>query len=232
MTTNTDTVTFRLLERDDYPALIELVREAWYSDVSDEQIARDLAELDFERSLARATTAQVAVRNGIAVGLILGRIDTKETRPLVNTHHTNVVRLETQLMRSAEGRKQLAQLHRMFREQRKLLKLAKDSGNAYDGEIIMFLIDPALRGKGIGKRLFDWMLGEFKAAGVLNYFLWTDTTSDYGFYDHQGMNLAGEQQPMPQRSTENMKLDQHLRVLMYDNETDFANEGVNPLGRD
>ncbi|WP_125963311.1 GNAT family N-acetyltransferase [Bifidobacterium dolichotidis] len=232
MTQNTSTVSFRLLERDDYPALIELVRQAWFSDVEDDKLAEELAELDFEHCLSRATLAQVAVRNGIPVGLILGRVDSKETRSIINTHHTNVVRLTMNVLQTAEGRKEMRKLRHMLSEQMKLMRQAKQQGRAYDAEVVMFIVDPTLRGYGIGKTLFDWLLGEFDASGVKNYFLWTDTTCDYGFYEHRGLNLAGGQEPLPQSPSENMSLDDHLRVLMYDNETDFANEGVNPLGRD
>lgn len=228
----TTTVTYRAMKRDDYPAIVSMMADAWYAnDNLDPQISARIAEADFEYCLARSTEAQVAVADGNVVGVILGRIDANETRPLVNRHHAHVASALLPLCRSAAGRRAVRELRSREKADSKLLKEARETGNAYDAEIVLFLVDPAWRGKGIGGHLFSWLLDRFKLAGVKNYFLMTDTTCDFAFYDHQGLSLENTT-PWPQSPDENMVLDNHLRVLMYDNETDASNEGVNPLGRD
>ncbi|NEG70203.1 GNAT family N-acetyltransferase [Bifidobacterium choloepi] len=248
-------VAYRTLQRDDYPTLTTLIQNAWHAneDCSDEQAHR-IAEADLEYCLARTTTARVATIHDSVIGVILGRIDSRETRRgSYNKHHRHVGTLLFPLHFSKTGRKLVDRLKAEHEADRRMLEKAKREGAAYDAEIVLFIVDPAYRGQGIGGQLFDWMLGEFKAAGVKNYFLMTDTTSDFAFYDHQGMNLAQQgtlaygaadddemnaqpdpgssAAPAPQLAAENLDLDQHLRVLMYDDETDFSNEGVNPLGR-
>lgn len=49
----------RTLRKDDYPALIDLVRRTWYAEY-DERTGLLAAEADWENCLARVTTAFVA----------------------------------------------------------------------------------------------------------------------------------------------------------------------------
>ncbi|KFI68843.1 GNAT family N-acetyltransferase [Bifidobacterium magnum] len=233
----TETVTYRTMTRDDYSALINMVCNAWYNDNEcDWATAHRAAEIDFEYALARTTTAQVAVVAGRVVGVILGRIDSLETRPAVNKHHTNTLKLMAGLVTSQEGRVLAHRLKEMKRANEAMLKAAKREGHAYDAEVVLFMVDPDVQGQGIGAHLFDWLLDQFKANGVKNYFLMTDTTSDYSFYDHKGMNRVQQEPmtpfPMPQPLSEDERIEEHLHAFMYDSEVDASNEGVNPLGRD
>ena len=43
-----------------------------------------------------------------------------------------------------------------------------------------------------GRRLFSHMLGVFHDAGLREYFLFTDSTCDVGFYDHRGLIRKAE----------------------------------------
>lgn len=45
---------------------------------------------------------------------------------------------------------------------------------------------------GVGRKLFNHMLGVFRDAGMNEYFLFTDTTCDYGFYDYRGLTRKAE----------------------------------------
>ena len=44
----------------------------------------------------------------------------------------------------------------------------------------------------MGRRLYDWLMDRFRAAGVHDYFLYTDTSCDVGFYDHRGLTRRAE----------------------------------------
>ena len=45
---------------------------------------------------------------------------------------------------------------------------------------------------GVGRKLFNHMLDVFRDAGMNEYFLFTDTTCDYGFYDYRGLTRKAE----------------------------------------
>lgn len=234
------TITYRTLTRDDYPAITQMICAMWHDKPdTDHDVALKLAEADLEYALARTTTAQVAVQHDQVVGAILGRIDALETRNTFNRHHGASLRIMTSLMLNEQGRKALRQLQRSEAANRRMLQEAKEEGHAYDGEIVLFIVDPALQGQGVGKHLFDWLLDQFKANNVEHYFLYTDTDCDYQFYDNAQLTrrkVVDMEPHTPQEDAqvhnEEDRLDDHLHAFLYDNETDPANEGVNPLGRD
>ena len=51
---------------------------------------------------------------------------------------------------------------------------------------------PSYRGKGIGKQLFQSALDYMKEQKLNTLYLFTDTSCNYEFYEHQGMIRKGE----------------------------------------
>lgn len=60
-----------------------------------------------------------------------------------------------------------------------------------DGEVTLFAVDPAARGRGYGRELMDAYLDQCRAAGTRRIVLETDQSSSYGFYDHYGFERVG-----------------------------------------
>ena len=236
-----DSISYRTLQRTDYPALTKMLCETWHKQdpQMDEDLQMKLAQIDLEYCLARTTTAEVAVRDGEVVGAVLGRIDAQETRKGINQHHRSVMKIMGPLFFNKSAHQALKNMLNAEKADRQMIKQAKKDGHAYDGEIVLFIVREDMRGQGIGQHLFDWMLNEFKVNNVEHYFLYTDTDCDYGFYEDRGM-VRRMEMPMephtPKEDTEAHQeadyLDNHLHALMFDNETSPANEGINPLGRD
>lgn len=235
-----ETITYRTLRREDYPALTELLCDTWYlKPDTDRDLAMKLAEADLEYCLARTTTAQMAVQGETVVGVVLGRIDAAETRKGVNRHHRASMKILASLLFNKQGRAALQKLKKNEEANRNMLAEAKKEGHAYDAEVVLLLVSPSARGQGVGKHLFDWLLGQFKANGVTRYFLYTDTGCDYQFYDRAGLTRRKVLDMEPHTVQEDAEvqqeasdLDEHLHAFLYDNEVAPANEGVNPLGRD
>ncbi|MUH59757.1 GNAT family acetyltransferase [Bifidobacterium sp. GSD1FS] len=235
-----DSISYRTLQRDDYPALTKMLCDAWHKQTEDinDELGMKLAQIDLEHSLARTTTAEVAVCDDEVVGVVLGRIDSQETRMGLNKHHRNVMRIMGPLFFNKSAHKALQEMLDAEKTNRRMIDQAKKEGHAYDGEIILFLVREDMRGKGIGTHLFNWILDEFKANDVENYFLYTDTGCNYSFYEENGM-ARREEMPMAPRTPQEDKevhdeadnIDNHLHALMFDNQVSPANGGVNPLGR-
>ena len=55
------------------------------------------------------------------------------------------------------------------------------------GEIALFALSPEYRGLGIGKMLFHSVLAYMKSQSISDFCLYTDTSCNFGFYEHQGM---------------------------------------------
>ena len=199
-----DEVYIRRLRRADYPVLVELIRQTWYADQTDgdtgghepadrarrHSVAWRLAAIDTHDCLARATHAAVAEQNGRVLGVILGSIPMNVTRAQVLRHRLRQVRLALPMLASGAGRNGLCEQLGILHADRTLTRTV---GKTYQAEIALFLVSPEAKGHGVGGRLFAHMLDWFQAIGVSEYFLFTDTTCDYGFYEHKGLErMAAE----------------------------------------
>ncbi|KFI56403.1 GNAT family acetyltransferase [Bifidobacterium cuniculi] len=232
-------ITYRALESADYPTIEQLLCDEWGNPAQGHDLAMKLAEIDLEDCLARTTCAQVAVADGKVVGVVLGGIHADLDHDKAERHHGASLKLRMSLDLNPGGHEAYEQLKRNEKADRELLEQAKAEGHAYDAEVVLLLVDASVRGQGIGQHLFDWLLDQFKEAGVQHYFLHTDSRCQYRFYDKQGLARRAvlDVEPHTPREDAEMhaeqdRLDDHLHAMIYDNETSPANEGVNPLGRD
>lgn len=138
----------------------------------------------------RATHAAVAEQNGRVLGVILGSIPMNVTRAQVLRHRLRQARLALPMLASGAGRNGLCEQLGILHADRTLTRTV---GKTYQAEIALFLVSPEAKGHGVGGRLFAHMLDWFQAIGVSEYFLFTDTTCDYGFYEHKGLErMAAE----------------------------------------
>ena len=168
-----ETPTIRPLRRTDFPALEELIRLAWYDDGNDSHNTHDEV--------------------GQTSGPDKRRAELRKATRLRNMHRPrHMLRrhcLTLPLLASHEGRHGLlAQLAILQADE----ALKHDAGKEYEAEVVLFVVSPAARGMGVGRRLFNHMLGVFHDAGLREYFLFTDSTCDVGFYDHRGLIRKAE----------------------------------------
>lgn len=196
-----DTVHIRRMTRSDYPQLVELVRQTWYEDtdadgqglsddVQDHVVALRLAAIDAQDCLARATHAAVAERDGRIIGVILGSDPARVARTQRTRHRLRQIRLALPLLASSAGRAGLMEQFAILQADRTLVRAV---GKTYPAEIALFLVAPESKGLGVGGKLFAHMLGTFHEHGIHEYFLFTDTSCDYGFYEHKGLRrMAAE----------------------------------------
>lgn len=77
--------------------------------------------------------------------------------------------------------------------------LLKSTRTNFDGELAFFVVDGNQRGSGVGKQLYQQFLDYMTSENLKTFFLFTDTTCNYGFYEHQGLKrLAEETLDLPQ----------------------------------
>lgn len=68
-------------------------------------------------------------------------------------------------------------------------KLLSDNIKTYPAELALFAVSSSCQGKGIGKMLFESALEHMKNVNLKEFYLFTDTSCNYGFYEHQGMKF-------------------------------------------
>ncbi|MCI1914467.1 MAG: hypothetical protein LKJ05_01850 [Bifidobacteriaceae bacterium] len=76
-------------------------------------------------------------------------------------------------------------------------RLAHDSRQNCDAELLLFIVAPQARGHRVGARLYDAFLRHLLAVGLDSYYLYTDSECDYGFYEHKGLSRVAAHEGAP-----------------------------------
>lgn len=183
-------LTFRHYKKEDFQTIKNIIREAWkYDAFASPKIANKMAAVFLNSCLANQTFTQVAVLDNIPVGIIMGKnIKTfQKSFSLLLKRNFSIF----DLLCRKEGRN----VSRIFGSVDGIDKeLLKSSPIQYEGEVAFFAVDKQCRGYGIGKQLFSKLNAYMENENVKHYYLFTDTSCNYGFYEHQGMIRRCEKQ--------------------------------------
>lgn len=167
----------------DFNELEKIIRETWhYDEFSSYKTAAKLAQVFLSSCLTNYTFSQVAVLKGKVVGIILAKNMKQHKSPLKHRIKQFSAILSLYLLK--EGRKVL----KIFENASKIDKqLLKTCNIPYSAELSLFVVSSSCRGLGIGKKLFLSTIEYMKTQKMDNFYLFTDTSCNYGFYEHQGM---------------------------------------------
>lgn len=195
-------ITLREYQKQDFTALENIIRETWhYDDFSDQKTASKLAKVFLSSCLTNYTFSKVAVLDGNVVSIILAKNVEKHRCPFSN--RLLQIKSILSLYSSKEGRK----VSKIFSSVSGIDKqLLNENNKKYLAELALFAVSSSCRGKGIGKMLFHSALEYMKQEKLKEFYLFTDTSCNYGFYEHQGMtrrlekkhifNIKGQQAKM------------------------------------
>lgn len=176
-------LTYREYQKEDAPFLEAIIRKTWnYDSICPPKVAKQMAGLYLASCLTEQTYTRVALLDGIPVGIIMAKDIAAHKRSF--RLKLNQIRKICPIYFSREGRKTAGIFSGIDKIDQVLLANAQTS---YDGEIAFFAISEQCRGLGIGKELYAKALNYFKDRQIKHYYLYTDSTCNYGFYEHQGM---------------------------------------------
>ncbi len=176
-------IELREYQKQDFKALEAIIRETWhYDEFSSPKTAGKLAKVFLSSCLTNYTFSKVAVLDGEVVGIILVNDIANHKCPLSN--RLLQIKSLLSLYCSKEGRKVLKIFESVDGIDQQLLS---ENNRTYPAELALFAISSACRGKGIGKMLFQSAVSYLKQANLEAFYLFTDTSCNYGFYEHQGM---------------------------------------------
>lgn len=182
------TITLREYRKEDFTILQDIIKKTWhYNDFSSPKIAQKLAKVFLSSCLTNYTYSRVALDHGKPVGIILVNNKAKH-RCLFNLKVQQISAIIS-LYLSKEGRKVSKIFENVDRIDKELLKECKLK---YPAELALFAVDSSCRGKGIGKQLFQSAIEYMKEQKLDTFYLFTDTSCNYGFYEYQGMIRKGE----------------------------------------
>ncbi|MGB6177668.1 GNAT family N-acetyltransferase [Carnobacterium sp.] len=186
---NDSQIKYRPIQSSDYVAIEAIIRKSWkYDQFASPKIAQRLSKIFLTSCLANQTFTCVAIINEKPVGVIMGKNKKKQLRSLkyLSRHWLAVF----PLLMSKEG----IRISKLFREVNQIDKnFLKNTPIEFDSELAFFVLDENQRGLGIGKNLYQLFLDYLAAEELTSFFLFTDTTCNYGFYDHQGLHRLQEE---------------------------------------
>lgn len=184
----TEEIKIRAFQKQDIPYLEEIVRKTWnYDQFASEKTAKRLAKVFLASCLTNQTFIRVAALGERSVGVIMAK-DSKSHRCPLGYRLRQIWQI-FRLMITKEGR-QVSSIFRSVNDIDQIL--LQERKKAYQGELAFFAIGEECRGKGIGAKLFAEVREYMRQQGVENYYLYTDTSCNFGFYEHMGMQRCGE----------------------------------------
>lgn len=181
-------IKFREVRKEDFEVLENIIRETWhYDEFCSPKTAAKLSSVFFSSCLTNQTFSCVALCDDKPVGIILAKDSAIHKCPL--KYRLKQIKSIVSLYLSKEGRKASKIFGNVNGIDKKLLAGINKS---YPAELALFAVDPSCRGKGIGKKLFNSVLDYLKGQNIKEFYLFTDTSCNYGFYEHQGLVRRGE----------------------------------------
>lgn len=178
----------REYQKNDFKSLRQIIRETWqYDRFSSPKTASKLADVFLNSCLTNYTFSRVAVLDGEVVGIILVNNIAEHKCPFLN--RLKQIRSILSLYLTKEGRNVFSIFGNVNGIDRQLLEECQKS---YPAELALFAVRSSCRGKGIGKELFSAALSYMKEQNLPEFYLFTDTSCNYGFYEHQGMTRRCE----------------------------------------
>ena len=183
-------IELREYQKQDFKSLETIIRETWhYDEFSSPKTAKKLARAFLSSCLTNHTFSKVAILDGNVVGIIL--VNHIEKHKCSFSKRLLQIRSILSLYLSREGRK----VSKIFGNVNGIDKqLLSENNKNYPAELALFAVSSSCRGKGIGKILFQSALEYIKQENLREFYLFTDTSCNYGFYEHQGMIRRLEKQ--------------------------------------
>lgn len=178
----------RPIKKSDYKELERIVKETWqYETFCSPKVAKKMARLYLASCLTNQSFTCVAEKDGTAVGIIMGHNKNFKKAPFKYTLRTIFSYLS--IIITNEGRK-TTKIYKGISDIDK--ELLESCGKDFKGELAFFVLDAKVRGEGIGAKLFSQLVSYMKSQEIDNFYLYTDTSCNYGFYEHKGMRRISE----------------------------------------
>lgn len=188
-----ETIKYRTTEKKDYPAIGEIINQSFglYRYVSDKKTL-DCFKLQYVYScLSEATYNCVAEQDGKIVGVIMGNAKTDykicpHLKYLFSTlrYGIKMIYYGRKFKTGIEDYKRLHEIYHRFSQKHK---------GEFDGVLTLFAVNENCRGLGVGTKLFSGLSEYLKSKNTKRIYLYTDTTCNYGFYEHKGFERLEEQ---------------------------------------
>ena len=166
----------------------KIISDTWnYERFCSPKTAARMAKAYFASCLMDKDFACVSEQDGKAVGIIICKDERAHRTQIKYTFRFIFATIS--LLLSKEGRK-IVKMFKGFAELDK--QLLAESQQSFEGEVVFFAIQSNQRGTGVGRELFTRAQNYMQMEKIKNFYLYTDVTCNYGFYEHKGMKKINE----------------------------------------
>ena len=184
------TIQYRRATPEDFTAIVDLfiinMNLSVFTTATDKQALRQLATLFLAKDCHRATFIQVAEKDDIICGVVIGVTRDDQHKALSFDAKSIIDQIEKNLLLSEQGRQILSDL------QVKQAAGAKRKKVDFDSELQFFCVDPNYRRHRIGATLIQAFETYIIAQGATTYALHTDTLCTYQYYDNNGYQRVNQ----------------------------------------
>ena len=180
-------ISYREYIENDFPILTDIVIKAWgFDNILSEKNAKLTAQLNLYSFLNTATFANIALKDEIPIGFLIGKITNSKTNDL---YKNQIQKIKSKMSKNIEGIISLL----VYKKIKSINNnLYKETNKNYDAELSFFAVSRDCQGLGIGKALFQQFNDYLKENNINNLYLYTDTYCNYKFYEHLGMHKNQE----------------------------------------
>lgn len=180
-------ITFENYNDKYFREISKIINDNWhYNELTSTKTAEILSFTYLYSCLSKQTFTKVALIDNIPVGIIIANCKNKFNFNLL--YKLKLIKNIFLLAISSEGRNVSKIFGNVDNIDNDLLSnLDKD----YIAELVFFAVDHNFKNMGIGKKLFNKAINYFQDNHINSFYLFTDTTCNFGFYEHFGMIRKG-----------------------------------------
>lgn len=186
-------IKYRSMDKNDCLSVSEIINQAFGLNqyVSEEKALKCFKQQYVYSCLSEATYTLVAEQNDKVIGVIMGNAKS-DYKILAHLRYMLLsfgygIKMKYYGRKSKEGIEDYKRLHEIYHN------FSKKHKGEFDGVLTLFAVNENCRGLGVGKELLVGLQEYLKKQKVKHIYLYTDTTCNYGFYEHQGFERWEEQ---------------------------------------
>lgn len=203
-------IKYMKMKKKDYKDIKRLITETWFTDYPfKNKYIKLYASGYLNMYLAKSDFKIVAKDNDKVIGFIFGNLKKAPFHQQIISN-AKLFFYAIYMLFSYPGRRGLKITLLTKRVNKQLLKPYKQQ---LKNELLLFIVNQEYQGKGIGSTLEKIYIDLLKENSVKNVFLFTDTYSNYKYYEHRGYERKGS---IPVNfNTKNEELDPESEYYIY-----------------
>lgn len=183
---------YRKFKLCDETRLAEMIRDTWgYRHLSkNPEVTLLMGKIYLYSCLCSQNYQLVAVKQNRPVGIIMGNVKMRKQK--IHPFYRMKQLYYYRKMKHYQEGKFILDLFAGF--ERLDHEMLAEINKSYDGELVFFVTDAAVRGQHVGAELYRRLSEEFKKNGCKQIYVYTDESCNFGFYEHQGFVRVNERE--------------------------------------